>query len=425
MSSTQEAPLRLTTPPASKGGKLTASILSAYDLPNSTTETSSINDCYVSMCILGQEVKTGPPSAKHKEKNSFKFVDVGSNGSESVGANELVVTAPLSMLYPATATFHVVCGDSQQLTATCELSTVLHINETQWLILNLEPAESSKDATPVDEEHPPTLRLKLTLSGPHRQEIATIISISNAWFGMMDTFTSATSKTFSSLTTHLPNRAPLIKYLLLPSVPFAAGAVVFLPVIAGVLILGLPFLLPLLVLLFSVALTAGLIGSTIYISSSNGRESASHILQPVYSSFESTNAGQRLMYDTGPRPSPVALAGTILPDDMMSKLFVSLCIDFIGSSSYLIPGVGEAFDLTWAPIQTILLMAMYDSKMPSLKYISFLEEILPFTDVTPSATIGWAGEYGPAVMSEGIKKAGEMGIVLRAEGDALKFGVKS
>jgi hypothetical protein len=83
---------------------------------------------------------------------------------------------------------------------------------------------------------------------------------------------------------------------------------------------------------------------------------------------------------------------------------VSLLIDFIGSSSYLLPGVGEAFDITWAPIQTILLMAMYDKAMPSLKYISFIEEIMPFTDVLPSGTLGWVRKYSPLVMEEGLKR---------------------
>jgi hypothetical protein len=71
----------------------------------------------------------------------------------------------------------------------------------------------------------------------------------------------------------------------------------------------------------------------------------------------------------------------------------------IGSSSYLLPVVGEGFDLAWAPIQTILIMAMYDDVAPNLKYLSFIEEVLPFTDVVPSATIGWLTEFGPTLLS--------------------------
>jgi len=108
-----------------------------------------------------------------------------------------------------------------------------------------------------------------------------------------------------------------------------------------------------------------------------------------------------------------------MPTDIMGKLIVSLVIDFIGSSSYLLPIVGEGFDVAWAPIQTILLMALYDASMPSLKYISFMEEILPFTDVLPSGTLGWVKEYSPLLMEEGLKKVEDLRVVMRGEREAF------
>jgi hypothetical protein len=45
-------------------------------------------------------------------------------------------------------------------------------------------------------------------------------------------------------------------------------------------------------------------------------------------------------------------------------------------------------------------MAMYDTTTPNLKYVSFIEEILPFTDFVPSATIGWAAQFGPQLLSK-------------------------
>jgi hypothetical protein len=74
-------------------------------------------------------------------------------------------------------------------------------------------------------------------------------------------------------------------------------------------------------------------------------------------------------------------------------------LDGLGSASYLLPGLGEGFDVAWAPIQTILIMALYNhnnapSAMDYLKYVSMAEELLPFTDVLPTATIGWCMEYG-------------------------------
>jgi hypothetical protein len=43
-------------------------------------------------------------------------------------------------------------------------------------------------------------------------------------------------------------------------------------------------------------------------------------------------------------------------------------------------------------------MALYDTVSPNLKYVSFVEEILPLTDVVPSATIGWVTEFGPQLL---------------------------
>ncbi len=61
-------------------GKLSASILSAYDLPDSSIGGTS-QQIYVSMSLLGKEVRTGPPQARHRDKNSFKFVENSQNGS--------------------------------------------------------------------------------------------------------------------------------------------------------------------------------------------------------------------------------------------------------------------------------------------------------------------------------------------------------
>ena len=249
--------------------------------------------------------------------------------------------------------------------------------------------------------------------------------MANAWFDTMDSVSSATNSTFSSVTNSLPLKFPSAKILLVPTVPLAAAAVALLPIILGVLVLGLPFFVPVLVILLTVGASTFLLGSGVYFSTSKGREAAAIVLGPLYSTFSSTNAGQQLLYQTGPRPSPVALARTVMPSDMVGKLIVSLLIDFIGSSSYLLPFVGEGFDLAWAPIQTIFIMALYEESMPSLKYVSFLEEILPFTDLLPSGTLGWVREFSPVFMSEGIKKFEDLQVVLRSESDVFKKGIRS
>jgi hypothetical protein len=89
---------------------------------------------------------------------------------------------------------------------------------------------------------------------------------------------------------------------------------------------------------------------------------------------------------------------------MLGKLLVSLLIDFVGSASYLVPLAGEMFDLGWAPVSMVLVGALYDDVMPNLKYVALAEELLPFTDITPSATIGWCGEFGPGLVAAGKRK---------------------
>lgn len=145
----------------------------------------------------------------------------------------------------------------------------------------------------------------------------------------------------------------------------------------------------------------------------------SAVTQPFLTTFLSTETGQRAVFDIGPRPSPQNLAKFILPQGMFGKLITSLVLDFIGSTSYLLPVVGEAFDLGWAPIYAILLGAMFDDVMPSLKYIGFMEEILPFTDVIPSATLGWTKEFGPGLLDNGTKKLHTWTVLARREGSAL------
>ena len=98
----------------------------------------------------------------------------------------------------------------------------------------------------------------------------------------------------------------------------------------------------------------------------------------------------------------MSVSKQILPKEMWSKLVVSLLIDLIGSSSYLLPVVGEGLDVAWAPMQTILIMAMYDPTTPNLKYVSFVEEALPFTDIVPTATIGWACEFIPQFLGNAV-----------------------
>jgi len=420
-------------------GKLVATILSAYDLPDDEVPTSVLMSYQEGNGRGGyNEISTGPPAAKHRDHaNSFKFGGANGGGSSTDSmANQLVLSAPLSVLFESTVTFTLTYANSaNNLVSTCTIHKTLRVNDTQWLILNLDPENnntvrgkkspiqssasriSSSNSSVGDQQ--PTLRLKLRLAGPYRPEISAIINLANSWFGAVDIISDTTVGTASGLARDIPKNFPAAKLLLIPAVPLATVAVAALPIVGGLLIIGIPFFLPIILILLSVALGLGAIGSTVYFSTRDGRTSVQHIAEPTYQTFLMTKTGQQIIYDVGPRPSPQALAHAALPTDMIGKLVASLLIDLVGSASYLIPLAGEAFDLTWAPISMVLVGALYDDVLPNLKYVALMEELLPFTDWIPSATIGWVKEFGPNIMDEGKRKAGDAKRAGRREKEAL------
>jgi hypothetical protein len=73
----------------------------------------------------------------------------------------------------------------------------------------------------------------------------------------------------------------------------------------------------------------------------------------------------------------------ITPD--FGKLLICLGIDIIGSSSELLPLLGELTDVIYAPIAATALRSLYGSNV--IFALEFTEEILPFTDILPLATI--------------------------------------
>jgi hypothetical protein len=238
---------------------------------------------------------------------------------------------------------------------------------------------------------PPSLRLQLTLEGPYRLEVSAVISLFHGWLSFANRiqgmFDRIAMEYFSWWDT---------KLLLVPAVPLFAAGVVATPLIVGLCVTFLPFLLPLAVLFSVLIMGVAVLVAVLYASTRTGREHVGGILQPLVRGMLATSTGQRMVYDTGPRPTPVAFCRTfLLPQDMWGKLLVSLTLDGLGSASYLVPILGEVVDVVfYAHIQTLLVMAMYDDIAPNLKYICFLEEFLPFTDLMPSATLGWLKEYG-------------------------------
>ncbi len=78
----------------------------------------------------------------------------------------------------------------------------------------------------------------------------------------------------------------------------------------------------------------------------------------------------------------------------MPSLALCILLDIVGYSSFGVPLLGEFFDLAWAPVSAFLFYRMFGGKMGVVGGgVSFLEEILPFTDFVPTFTIAWAMKY--------------------------------
>jgi hypothetical protein len=81
-------------------------------------------------------------------------------------------------------------------------------------------------------------------------------------------------------------------------------------------------------------------------------------------------------------------------DDKMKKLLFGLLFDAIGMVSFSIPVLGEFGDVIWAPIAAFIMTRMYKGRVGKVASIlTFVEEVLPFTDVIPSFTITWIYTY--------------------------------
>lgn len=419
-----------------KKGCLEGTVLSVYDLPYSEQPIS------VTLSACGMTVSSGPPLARHKDRNSYRFaINTASSSTDSLKAaaadnnnsdnntDVIKLVAPLRDLYQSDLKIKVIYNDTKYNLETELPLRQLHVQENKWLILNLSTtstttaststpknnfAPESNDTTTTsltktaleeygkeeDMSPPPTIRIKLKLSGPYRPEVAALVNFTQIWFGIVDKVENGAQSTLQKVP-KLPNISNKHRNLLLiPIIPAAAILVAALPIVVGVVAMAVPFLLPFAILILGLVATTLISGGIVYVSTRKGRSKLGLTFGPLIEHWIVSRSGQALVYDTGPRPTPVSVCRQVLPAGVWSKLWTSLLIDLIGSSSYLLPVVGEGFDLGWAPAQTILIMAMYDDTSPNLKYVSFIEEIMPFTDIIPSATIGWGCEFIPILWND-------------------------
>lgn len=82
---------------------------------------------------------------------------------------------------------------------------------------------------------------------------------------------------------------------------------------------------------------------------------------------------------------------------LFSKLFTKkpsllfcIAMDAVGMLTYFVPAIGEWGDTVWAPLSAYIFYQSFGSVGGLLGgAFSFLEEILPFTDIIPTFTIAW------------------------------------
>lgn len=77
-------------------------------------------------------------------------------------------------------------------------------------------------------------------------------------------------------------------------------------------------------------------------------------------------------------------------DKKYKKLIKCILLDAVGMASAVIPVAGPFLDVVWAPIAASISYKMFgDKKGKYTALVTFIEELLPVTDVVPSFTIFW------------------------------------
>lgn len=90
------------------------------------------------------------------------------------------------------------------------------------------------------------------------------------------------------------------------------------------------------------------------------------------------------MYDGQNAPRPPQPPGCA---QNSMKLLACLGLDLMGNATYFLPGLGEAGDAVFAPASAVMLKMMFNSN--SVALLGLMEELGPFTDIVPTATIAW------------------------------------
>jgi len=75
-------------------------------------------------------------------------------------------------------------------------------------------------------------------------------------------------------------------------------------------------------------------------------------------------------------------------------LLFCIIMDALGCATYLLPFLGEWFDIIFAPISAFIFYRAFGGRTGMIgSILNFVEEIIPFTDIIPTFTIAYIYEY--------------------------------
>ncbi len=90
--------------------------------------------------------------------------------------------------------------------------------------------------------------------------------------------------------------------------------------------------------------------------------------------------------------------------DKKLMLILSLLFDGIGMATFLIPFLGEALDVIWAPISGVLILIMYKGSHGKIAAaIGVFEELFPGLDFIPTFTLTWFYHFYISKTSTAVK----------------------
>eukprot|EP00611_Tribonema_gayanum_P007874 TRINITY_DN1730_c0_g1_i1.p1 TRINITY_DN1730_c0_g1~~TRINITY_DN1730_c0_g1_i1.p1 ORF type:complete len:389 (+),score=170.43 TRINITY_DN1730_c0_g1_i1:40-1167(+) len=244
---------------------------------------------------------------------------------------------------------------------------------------------------PVESGARGTVRLRtdIRLHGELRPEVGALLKFLGHYTAVADVAADQVAQVGEKARPFITARAAAAA-----AVPLGAAALASLPL----LLVAAPLVLPLAVVAAAGIAVVAALFALLALSSRNGRALLMPKVEPLIQEMQRDVLGQRIMYNTGPRPTPMQVLRYVAPKSKWPKLAASVAVDFIGCTSYALPVLGEVGDVAWAPLSAVLIAVMYDDKQPYMAYMGFAEEILPFTDIIPTASLAWAREFAPELI---------------------------